>query len=106
LSFLRLVVWIVLLIIVVSIAYAVFAGREYTSPQPLQVAKPLWFAPSYEYRPICTDNIYIDPWTAVNYFGLSVENNRIVYKYTNTSEEAEKVLSNASIDPETYYYIL
>jgi hypothetical protein len=104
LNLLRFIAWTALLIIVVSIAYAVFAGREYTSPQPLQVAKPLWFAPSYEYRPICTDNIYIDPWIVVNYFGLSVENNKIVYKYTNTSEEAEKVLNNASIDPELYYY--
>jgi len=104
LNLLRFIAWTALLIIVIIIAYAVFAGREYTSPQPLQVAKPLWFAPSYEYRPICTDNIYIDPWIAVNYFGLSVENNKIVYKYTNTSEEAEKVLNNASIDPELYYY--
>jgi hypothetical protein len=46
----------------------------------------------------------MDPWSVVNYYGLSVENSEIVYKYTNTSEEAEKVLNDASIDPELYYY--
>jgi hypothetical protein len=46
----------------------------------------------------------MDPWSVVNYYGLSVESNKIVYKYTNTSEEAEKTLNDASIDPELYYY--
>ena len=102
-DFLRLVVWIVLLIIVVSIAYALFAGREYQLPQ-LQVVAPQWLSLSYEYRPACMDSAYIDPWTIVNHFGLSIENNTIVYRYTNTSLEAEKVLNNASINPELYYY--
>jgi hypothetical protein len=102
-SILRFTAWVALLIIVVSVAYALFIGKELTQ-QLIQVPAPQWALPRYEYRPECTNHTYIDPWTVVNSYGLSVENNAIVYKYTNTSEEAEKVLNNTSIDPELYYY--
>jgi len=102
-SILRFTAWVALLIIVVSVAYALFIGKELTQ-QLIQVPVPQWALPRYEYRPECANHTYIDPWTAVNSYGLSIENNAIVYKYTNTSEEAEKVLNNASIDPELYYY--
>jgi len=102
-TMLRFFAWVALLIIVISIAYALFAFREITQ-QAINLPAPSWTAPSYVYRPICKNTTYIDPWTVVNYFGLSIENNRIVFKYTNTTEEATKVLSNASIDPKTYYY--
>jgi len=102
-SILRFTAWVALLIIVVSVAYALFIGKELTQ-QLIQVPVPQWALPRYEYRPECTNHTYIDPWTVVNSYGLSIENNAIIYKYTNTSEEAEKVLNNASIDPELYYY--
>jgi hypothetical protein len=102
-SILRFTAWVALLIIVVSVAYALFIGKELTQ-QLIQVPAPQQALPRYEYRPECTNHTYIDPWTVANSYGLSVENNAIVYKYTNTSEEAEKVLNNTSIDPELYYY--
>jgi len=103
LNLLRLVAWIVLLIIAVSIAYALFASREPYAYPPQQVP---WTQSllSLEQRLYCTDSAYVDPWTVVNFYGLSVEGGQIVFKYTNTAEEAEKVLSDASIDPELYYY--
>jgi len=104
LSFLRFVAWLVLLIIVTSIAYALFAARQYVAPQLLHAPQSLWSIPSFEHGPSCSNSVYMDPWRVVNYYGLSVENNEIVYKYTNTSEEAEKALNDASIDPELYYY--
>ena len=102
-NLLRLVAWIVLLIIAVSIAYALFASREPYAYPPQQVP---WTQSllSLEQRLYCTDSVYIDPWTAVNSYGVSIENNEVVLKYTNTALEAEKVLSDASIDPELYYY--
>ncbi|MCI4437728.1 MAG: hypothetical protein JHC33_13050, partial [Ignisphaera sp.] len=102
-TMLRFFAWVAILIIVISIAYALFAYREITQ-QVINIPAPSWIAPSYVYRPICKNTTYIDPWTVVNSFGLSVENNKIVFRYSNTSEEAAKVLSNSSIDPELYYY--
>jgi len=102
-SILRFIAWVALLIIVVSVAYALFIGKE-LAQQLIQVPVPQWALPRYEYRPECTNHTYIDPWTVANSYGLSIKNNAIVYKYTNTSEEAEKTLNDASIDPELYYY--
>jgi len=103
LSFLRFVAWLAILIIVTSIVYALFAAKQYVAPQLLHVPQSLWPVPSFEHRPSCSNSVYMDPWSVVNYYGLSVDS-EIVYKYTNTSEEAENVLNDASIDPELYYY--
>jgi len=111
LGFLRLTAWLVALVLVLGIAVNLL---QYLLPPP-QEQSPWGSArlgvPAYGEGLTCPEDcpgcgvyvVRLYPRLVVDYYGLSVEGGRVVPKYTNTTVEAFRALSEL-LEPTAYYY--
>ena len=110
-GFLRLTAWLVALVLVLGIAVNLL---QYVLPPPQEQSpwdNPRLGVPAPRTRLVCPEDcpergvyvIRLYPRLVVNYYGLAVEGNGIVLRYTNTTAEAFRALSKL-LEPTTYYY--
>ena len=110
-SFLRLTAWLLALVLVLGIVVNL---PQYVLPPPQEQVpwgSPQLGVPAYREGLTCPGDcpecgvyaVRLDPRSVVDYYGLSIEGGRAVPRYTNTTVEALRALSEL-LDPATYYY--